>query len=305
MNTRTLRADEHSIDVSNADKVFYPEDGVTKGDIAVYYQQVASTLVRYAQDRPLTAERYPDGIAGQRIFQKNVPEYFPDWIPRVEVPKKSGGTTVHAVCDSSAILVFFADQACVTPHVWLSRVDELDRPDRLIFDLDPASNDLDALRSAARGVRELLAELGLTPFLMTTGSRGYHVLAPLRRAEGFDRVRLFAQQVAKLVATRYPNHMTVEQRKEDRGNRIFVDYLRNSYAQTAVAPYAVRAKRGAPVATPIRWDELDTVAPWDFDIHTVRERLRQVGDAWSELGSHARSLAEPQRRLARVTGWHE
>lgn len=302
MPMETLRAGNRSIGISKADKVFFPEHGITKGDMAEYYHQVAHTMVRYTDERALAAERFPDGITGERIFQKNVPEHFPEWIRRVEVPKKEGGTTVHAVCDSAATLVYLADQACITPHVWLSRVDALDTPDRMIFDLDPAGEDLGMLRTAARTIRDLVEEVGLVPYLMTTGSRGYHVAVPLRREKDFDQARDFAQRLATIAAKREPESLTVEQRKENRGNRIFLDYLRNAYAQTAVAPYAVRAKEGAPVATPLRWDELEVTEPWEFTIDSVPSRLAENGDPWSNFANRARSLREPHERLRQLRG---
>ena len=301
MTTETLRAGNRSIEISKADKVFFPEDGITKGDMAEYYQRVAATMVRYTDERALAAERFPDGITGERIFQKNVPEHFPEWIRRVEVPKKEGGTTVHAVCDSAATLVYLADQACVTPHVWLSRIDALDTPDRMIFDLDPSDQDLGLLRTAARSIRDLVEELGLVAYLMTTGSRGYHVAVPLRREHDFDHVRDFAQRLASTAARREPDALTVEQRKDNRGNRVFLDYLRNAYAQTAVAPYAVRARKEAPVATPLWWDELEVTEPWQFTIETMPDRLNQSGDPWSDFGNRARSLRAPQEHLQRIS----
>lgn len=300
MSTETLRAARRSIEVSHADKVLFPDDGITKGQIAEYYLRVGPTLVRYTRGRPLAAERYPDGLRGQRIFQKNVPEHYPNWIPRVEVPKKEGGTTTHAVCDDTATVVYFADQACLTSHVWLSRTDQLDVPDRLIFDLDPSDEDLDLLRSAVRSVADLLTELGLVPFLMTTGSRGYHVVAPLRREHSFDHVRDFARETAGMLAEREPEALTVEQRKQDRGQRVFLDYLRNAYAQTAVAPYSIRAKPTAPVATPLQWDELGTTKPWGHTPSTVLRRLEDDGDPWSSFTNHARSLRQPRRHLDRL-----
>lgn len=288
-------------EVSRPDKVFFPGDGIEKGHLAEYYQHVAATILRYTRERPVAAERFPDGITGERIFQKNVGEHFPSWIPRVEVPKKEGGETLHAVCDDAATLGYLVDQGCITPHVWLARTDALERPDRLIFDLDPADEDLDLLRFAARRVRELLEGLGLVPFLMTTGSRGFHVLVPLRREDYFDTVRGFTREAATLLAEQEPRALTVEQRKEDRGQRVFLDYLRNAYAQTSVVPYAVRAKPAAPVATPLSWDELESTEPWRFTIAEVPQRLRRDGDPWSGLGNHARSLARPRRELDRVT----
>lgn len=297
MSSDVLRAGSRKVRVSRADKVFFPDDGVTKGQLAEYYRQVGKTVAGHVRGRPLALERYPDGIGGERIFQKNVPAHYPDWIRSVEVPKKDGGVTVHAVGHDVATLVYLADQGCITPHAWSSRVDDLDRPDRLVFDLDPADADVDRLRAAAGDVRGVLDELGLSAWLMATGSRGFHVVSPLRREEDFDGVRDFARQVATALAERDPANLTAEQRKDQRGSRIFVDYLRNGYAQTSVAPYAVRARPGAPVATPLSWDELDEARPDRFDIGSVLERLRDLGDPWSGFLRRGRSLTNARKRL--------
>ncbi|HZD65429.1 MAG TPA: non-homologous end-joining DNA ligase, partial [Acidimicrobiales bacterium] len=257
MTNQELRAGNHTIEVTHPDKVLYPHEGITKVQVVDYYRQVAATMGPHLRDRPLAEHRYPDGIEGPDFYQKNVPDYFPDWIPRVEVPNKGGGTSLHVRGNGAATLAYLASQACLTPHAWLSRADRLERPDRLIFDLDPAGNDLGLLRFAARAVGDLVSELGLTPFLMTTGSRGYHVVVPLRRDQDFDTVRDFAHGVAERLAERHPDSLTIEQRKEERRGRLFLDYLRNGYAQTSVAPYALRARPGAPVATPLFWEELD------------------------------------------------
>ncbi|MFC7343965.1 non-homologous end-joining DNA ligase [Saccharopolyspora griseoalba] len=300
MSTETLRAGGRSIEISNADKVLFPDDGIAKYELARYYQQVAPAVIRYTRGRPLAMERYPDGIGGEAVFQKNVPGHFPDWVNRVEVPKKEGGVTEHAVCDDAATLVYLADQACVTPHAWLSRTDALERPDRLVLDLDPPERDLDLLRSAAREVRAALEELGLVPFLLATGSRGYHVVAPLRRQHTFDQTRDFARRLATALAERRPHDLTTEQRKDERGDRIFLDYLRNAYAQTAVVPYAVRAKPGATVATPLAWDELETTDPWHHTIESALDRLDRQGDRWSDFHNRARSLRKPEQRLQQL-----
>lgn len=300
MSTATLRAGRRAVDVSHAEKVFFPGDGITKGDLAEYYRRVAPTMLRHVRGRPVAQERYPDGIDGERFFQKNVPEHFPEWVRRADVPNKEGGTTTHAIAEDEATLVYLADQACITPHTWLARADELEFPDRLIFDLDPAGDRVESLRFAARQVRDLLGELGLVPFLMTTGSRGFHVVAPLRRDGHFDAVREFAREAATLLAERQPRWLTVAQRKDKRGGRVFLDYLRNAYAQTSVPPYAVRALPGAPVAAPLSWAELDRTDPRDHTVADVLDRLADTGDPWSAMTNRARSLGRPRRRLERL-----
>jgi bifunctional non-homologous end joining protein LigD len=292
------------VELSRTDKVLFGDDQITKGDLVAYYRDVAGRMLPYLADRPAVLARYPDGITGQRVFQKNVPDYFPDWITRVEVPKQDG--VLHQViCDKQATLVYLANQACIELHIFLSRVGRLDRPDQVVFDLDPPGQDRfgDAVR-AALSLRELLdSELGLTSFVKTTGGRGLHVHVPLRAQDDFDAVRSFARQAAGVLAARNPDLVTAEPRKERRGSRVYADIMRNAYAQTVVAPYSVRARPGAPVSVPLRWDELEDHAlrPGKFTLRTVRPRLEELsGDAdpWAALGRHRYSLARASQRLA-------
>jgi bifunctional non-homologous end joining protein LigD len=257
-------------------------------------------MLPHIAGRPLNLERYPDGIAGPRIIQQRAGTHFPDWIERVTVPKK-GGTVTHVVASDAATLVYLADQACITLHAWLSRVDRLDRPDRMIFDLDPSEDAISDLRGPARDVGELLRELGLEPFAMATGSRGYHVVVPLQRRMGFDDVRRFARDVARIAVARDAS-LTLEQRKAARRERTLVDVMRNTYGHTAVAPYSVRARPEAPVATPLRWDELSqpSTRPDRWTLRTIPQRLEDDGDAWADIRSRARAIGPARRRLDRM-----
>ena len=199
-------------------------------------------------------------------------------------------------------LAYLANQNCVTPHVWLSRADRLERPDRLILDLDPSrADDFERMRAAARALGALLRDLGLEPFAMATGSRGVHVTVPLQRRQDFSAVRAFATDVAALMAARHPDVLTTEFRKAKRGDRILVDVARNAWAQTAVPPYAVRPRPGAPVAVPLRWRELSDprLRPDRHTIRTLARRLERGGDPWADIGAHARGLGEASERLAR------
>lgn len=288
----------HTIELSSLDKPFFPGEGLTKGDLVDYYRRVAEVMLPHLEGRPLTLHRFPEGIEGEGFFQQNTPAYFPEWIDRVTV-EKEGGETVHVVCNEAATLVYLANQNCVTPHAWLSRTGHLRRPDRLVFDLDPPDDRFELVRRAARSIRELLEALGLVPFLMTTGSRGLHVVAPLVPEADFDAVRAFAHAAAELLAARHPDALTVEQRKDKREGRLFLDYLRNAYGQTAVPPYAVRAKAGAPVATPLSWDELEgpALTARRYTIQNLFHRLGQKSDPWVRIDERAATLEEPQRRL--------
>ena len=287
--------------VSRPDKVLFPDDGITKSELAVYYESVAQPMLRHIKDRPISMQRFPDGIGKHGFFHKDVPDHFPDWVRRVEVPKKNGTVTHALICDART-LVYLADQASITPHVWLSRADKLKQPDRLVFDLDPSSGNFADVRRAARSIGELVQELGLSPFAMTTGSRGVHVWIPLRRQAGFDDVRRFARDLAQVMVDRAPEALTLEARKEKRGGRILIDVMRNGYAQTAVPPYAVRARPTTPVATPLRWQELSdsSLRPDKFTLRNLDRRLARVGDPWAEIARHARGLDRPRKRLNKL-----
>ncbi|MGA5822839.1 non-homologous end-joining DNA ligase [Kitasatospora sp. NPDC094028] len=294
---RNLRVGGRTVELSRPDKVLFPGDGITKADLADYYRAVARRMLPQLRGRPLMLERHPDGIDDHGFMQKDVPEHFPDWVHRVELPKE-GGTVTYAVCDDTATLVYLADQACLTPHRFLSRADKPDHPDRLVFDLDPPADDFAPVREAARLLHALLDELRLPSAVMTTGSRGLHVLVPLDRRASFDEVRDFARDVAGLLAARHPDTLTTEARKRARLGRLYLDVQRNAYAQTAVAPYAVRARPGAPVAAPVSWDDVDdpglTAQRWT--LATVEGLLK--ADAWRDAPSRGRSLNPARRRLA-------
>ncbi|WP_411108995.1 non-homologous end-joining DNA ligase [Streptomyces sp. c-19] len=299
--TETFGASGRTVVVKRADKEIFPGDGITKKDLAEHYRRVARRMLPHLRGRPLMLERHPDGVGGGRFMQKDTPDHFPEWIHRAELPK-AGGTVTYPVCDDLATLLYLADQACVTPHRWLSRADRPDRPDRLVFDLDPPGDDFDQVREAAALVHELLDELELPTVLMTTGSRGLHVMVALDRRADFDEVRAFARDVAGLLADRHPDRLTTAARKQARGDRLYLDVQRNGYGQTAVAPYAVRALPGAPVATPVSWEELDdprlTARRWT--LATIGDRLTE-GDPWREAPRRGRSLTAARRRLAKLT----
>jgi bifunctional non-homologous end joining protein LigD len=291
-----IRAGRRTLKVSRPDKPLFPS-GITKADLARYYETIAPDMLRHVAGRPLNLERYPDGIEGNRIIQQRVPDYFPEWIGRVTVPARDG-TVAHVVASDAATLVYLADQACITLHAWLCRVDMLDRPDRMIFDLDPSNGFIEGVRAAALEIGGLLRELGLEPFAMTTGSRGFHVTVALQRRAGFDEVRAFARDVARVAVARNPG-LTLEQRKAARRGRILVDVMRNAYGHTAVAPYSVRPRPEAPVATPLHWEELSRPAtrPDRWTLRTVPGRVEREGDPWADIRSSARALGAPRRRL--------
>jgi bifunctional non-homologous end joining protein LigD len=299
-----LRVGRQTVPLSNTGKVLFPQDGITKGDLIGYYRDIAGVMLPYLRDRPLSLARYPEGITGERIFQKNVGRHFPDWIPRAEVDK-AGGELCQVLAEKPADLVYLANQASIELHTLLSRTRALHQPDQLIFDLDPPGDDrFGDVRTVALRLRAILADdLGLTPYVKTTGSRGLHVLVVLNAEEDFDTVREFARQVATVLATALPGLVTIEPRKAARGDRIYADIMRNGYAQTAVAPYSVRAHPGAPVAVPLHWDEVadPQLSPRGVTIRTIAGRLDELartGDPWAGMARHRYGLARP-RRLVR------
>jgi bifunctional non-homologous end joining protein LigD len=301
--TEDITAGGITVRLSNPGKVLFPDDGITKEDLARYYADAADRMLPWLRDRPITMMRYPDGLAGQRIVQKNVPAYFPDWIRRVEVPKE-GGVVHHAVCDKPATLVYLANQACIEVHGFTSRADKVGQPDQLVIDLDPPdSQHFDQVRQAALWARELLdGELGLTSYVRTTGGRGLHVHVALDRRADFDAVLEFSHRTAEVLASRHPEVVTAEQRKDKRGERIYADVMRNAYAQTVVACYAVRARPGARVSTPLRWPEVQDAAlePGRFTISTVQGRLNSPDDPWADFFSTRHGLGQASKRLDKL-----
>jgi bifunctional non-homologous end joining protein LigD len=293
------------VQLSHLDKVFFPGDGISKGDLVAYYEQMAPRIIGYLRDRPLVMERYPDGITGQRLVQKNMPAYFPGWVTRAEVNKRDG-VVCHVVADKPATLVYLANQACVELHVFLSGLAALDRPDQVVFDLDPPDDAgfSQACRHALN-LRELLErELGLATFVKTTGGKGLHVHAPLRPERDFDAVRGFAREVAAALAGRFPGELTLEQRKEQRGRRLYLDVMRNAYAQTVIAPYAVRARPGAPVATPLHWAEVEGggLSPRQFTLRTLPAALDGRADPWAGMARRRRGLPSREKLAAVRSG---
>lgn len=287
--------------ISHPEKVLFPEDGITKGELASYYETIAPLMVPHIRARPITMERYPNGIDEDGFFHKDVSKGFPDWLERVEVPKKNG-TVHHALVTDARSLLWLANQNCITPHVWGSRAPDLYHPDICVFDLDPSVDAPDTLREAALGVRDFLNDLGLPSWVKTSGSKGFHIVVPLDGKSRVDKVVRFAHAVGALLVQRDPDRLTQEFSKADRGDRIFVDTGRNAYSATFAAVYAVRAKPGAPVSAPCTWDELEhgIVDPTTFTLRTMPSRTAEVGDLWSEIYRHGRSLERPLERLRKL-----
>jgi bifunctional non-homologous end joining protein LigD len=282
--------------ITHPEKVLFPADGITKGELASYYEAIAPVMLPHLRARPITMERYPSGIDKPGFMHKDVAKGFPEWLERVEVPKKDG-IVRHALVSDSRSLQRLANQNCITPHVWTSRVPKLYQPDLCVFDLDPSRDDADEVRAAALQVRDLLGELGLTSWVKTSGSKGFHMVVPLDGKADFGEVSWFADAVAAILVERDPERLTQAFAKADRGGRIYVDTGRNAYSATLAAAYAVRARPGAPVSAPCAWEELERgqVGPRTFTLRTMASRIAAVGDLWADM--RPCSLRRPMERL--------
>ena len=285
--------------ITHPEKVLFPDDGISKGELASYYESIAPILVPHIRARPITMERYPSGIAAKGFIHKDVSKGFPEWLERVEVPKKDG-VVHHPLVSDARSLLWIVNQNCITPHVSTARVPHLHHPDLCVLDLDPSVDDAEMLRAAALQVRDLFAELGLPCWVKTTGSKGFHIAVPLDAESPTGAVARFAHAVGHLLIARDPDHLTEEFSKADRGHRILVDTGRNGFSATFAAPYAVRPKPGAPVSAPCTWQEIERreVHPRSFTLRTMAARIAAVGDLWDAMPGRACALTPAAERLA-------
>ena len=303
---RELHVAGQAVKITHPHKILFPEDGISKGELVEYYQRIAPRMVPYLRGRPLSMQRYPGGIEAHGFFQQKAADYFPDWIHRATLAKE-GGRITHVVCDNAATLVYLANQDMITPHVWLSRTDQLNNPDQMVFDLDPSGADFSSVKAAALGVKRLLEGMAMPVFVKTTGSRGLHVCVPLDRKENFDTVRAFARSLADELVSQAPDQWTTEQRKDKRHSRVFIDTNRNAYGQTIAPAYAVRARPGAPVSVPLAWDELERrdLRPDRWTVRNIFEKLESCEDPWKnffKVKAHAAHRISKEAKVRRNAG---
>jgi bifunctional non-homologous end joining protein LigD len=292
----------HEVKITRPSKVLFPEDGITKGDLIHYYERIADRMLPYLSDRPLVVQRFPDGIGKPGFIQKTAGPYYPAWIRKVTV-KKIGGAVKHVVCDNTSTLVYLANQACVTLHTWLSRVSDRNCPDQMVFDFDPSrDNDIASVVGGALALKDELEHLDLPAYVKSTGSRGVHVVVPLEPHHDSDFVRAFARRLAATIVNRDSTRYTLEQYKEKRRGRVFIDVNRNAYAQSAVANYSVRPRPGAPVSVPLEWKELRErrFRPDAVTMRNVFERLDRIDDPWEHFSRDAVSLDGAIRKLEKL-----
>ena len=287
--------------ITHPEKVLFPDDGITKGELAAYYDAMAPLILPHLRGRPVTMERYPAGIGKKGFWQKDVSKGFPDWLERVEVSKKDG-VVHHPIVNERRSLLWITNQNTITQHVWTSRTPDLSHPDICVFDLDPSQDDSAAVRAAAVGLRGLLEELTLPSWIKTSGSKGFHIVIRLDGQAPIGQVARFANAVGTLFVRRAPDHLTQEFSKADRRGRIYVDTGRNGYGATFAAAYTVRAKRGAPVSAPCTWEEVERgeVNPGTFTLRNMSDRVASVGDLWADMRRRGRSLKRPSEKLRRL-----
>ena len=282
--------------LSHLDKILFPASNITKGDLVAYYDKIAPSMLAYSKDHMVVMQRFPHGIAQEGFFQKQISEYFPAWLKHVTITLRSGDTQTLVVLEKRDDMVYLANQAVVVFHTWLSSYQKPNYPDKLVFDFDPAyhqdstKKELKTIRFAIKKMKKKLEEKGLVPFLMTTGSRAYHIVVPLKPLYTFEQVHEFAKGLAHELADAYPDLLTTNPLKVARQGRILVDYMRNSFGATSVAPYSVRALEGAPVATPLTWDELSRTDPQKYTIKTIFKRLARKKDPWKDFKTSAQAL---------------
>ena len=284
--------------ITHPEKILFPDDGITKGELAAYYERIAPLMLPHIVHRPVTMERFPSGIGRKGFIQKDVSTGFPDWLQRVEVPKKDG-VVHHPIVTDTRSLLWIVNQNSITPHVWISRAPDVYHPDICVFDLDPSVDDAGMLRGAALALRGLLEDLGLPAWVKTSGSKGFHIAVPLDGKSEIGEVERFAHTVGTLLVKRDPKNLTQEFHKADRGRRILIDTGRNGWSATHAAVYSVRAKPGAPVSAPCTWEEVESgdVGPRTFTLRNMAARIESVGDLWSGMRRRRRSLLRPMAAL--------
>jgi bifunctional non-homologous end joining protein LigD len=279
------------VELSNLDKIFFKHPTITKGEVVEYYRAVASYMLPFLKDRPLMMQRFPNGINEEGFYQKEISDYFPSWIPRVTVPLRGEKKQTLVMVEKEEDLIYLANQAVLTFHGWSSTAKKLEYPNKMIFDFDPSKNTtVRELRFAARVLKKMLEKRKLVPFVMTTGSRGFHVVVPLQQTQKFNKVRAFARSLAEELVEQYPDRFTTELSKKKRQGKIFIDYLRNGYGATSVVPYSVRPKQKAPVAMPISWKSLGRVKPQSYTIKNVVKYHLRKSNPWKGFDRAARAL---------------
>jgi bifunctional non-homologous end joining protein LigD len=293
-----------TVKLTSADRVLYPHDGITKGDLFEYYKQVGPAIVPHLKNRPFTMKRYPHGITGEVFFQKQAPKGMPDWIPTRQfrtLPRDGGPRLVDfPLVNTPEAVLYMVQMNCIDMNAWYSRVDKPDRPDFVLFDLDPPDDGFELAIEVAHLIHELLDKVDLPGYVKTSGADGIHVVAPITRRSTFDQTYHFAEQASRLMERRHPGKVTTEWLKKKREG-VLVDHRQNGHGKTIASVYSVRPKPGAPVSTPLRWEELTPdVRPRDFGMREALTRIDQYGDLFAPVLEEPRPLAAAAKNLERL-----
>ncbi len=273
------------LDLSHLDKVYFPDSGMTKGNLLDYYSENTGYILPYIKNRPHSLLRQPEGIAGKSFFQKNVDHIPPDWIKTKAIYSKSTKENIrYLICDSTQSLLYMVQLGCIEINPWNSRIERLDRPDWLILDLDPQAVEFKQVIAVAQEIRRACDELQLTCRPKTSGKTGIHIYIPLSAQRSYKQVRQLAKAFAMLIYQRTASITSLERDPKKREHKVYIDYLQNSKGQTVAAPYSVRPTKSASISTPLHWDEVKPgLDPNDFTIKTMRKRLKRVGDLWKPV----------------------
>src|SRR4051812_10424638 len=287
--SQVAQVGKRKIELSNLDKVLYPADGITKAQLIEYYFKIAPTILAHVKGRPLSLVRFPDGVGGESFYQKNRPGWAPDWIEHVALGEEKKD---YVIATEEASLVWLANLACIELHQMHSRIPHFDKPDYIVYDFDPPETfAFKRVAELALEFKEHLEQFGYHPFLKTTGRKGLHVVTPIEPKWDFHQPFEAAKSVAQPFVEARPSLLTLQIRKEHRGGKVLLDIYRNRQSQTIVAPYSVRGLPGAPVSTPLRWEELSSVeSPKQFDLHNLPQRVLQNGDPWEGIAAYATTL---------------
>ncbi|MDP9304089.1 MAG: non-homologous end-joining DNA ligase [Actinomycetota bacterium] len=297
-------AEPKTVNLSSPDRVLFPEDGITKGDLFEYYKRVGPTIVPHLRDRPFTMKRYREGIGAPGFFQKQAPKGIPEWIPTRQFrtwPREGGSRLVDfPLVNSTEALLWMVQMHCIDMNAWYSRVDKPDRPDFVLFDLDPPDDGFELAVEVAHLIRELLEELDLQGYVKTSGADGIHVVAPITRRSTFGQTYDFAEQASRLLEQRHPGKLTTEWLKKKREG-VLVDHRQNGHGKTIASVYSVRPKPGAPVSTPLRWEELTPgMRPRDFGMAEALRRIEEHGDLFVPVLEDPRPLAPAAKKLEKL-----
>ena len=293
-SSRMLELDGHRLLLGNLDAVLWPDDGITKAELTEYYLDVAEHLMPFFTNRPFSLLRSPDAALGESVYQKTAPMGLPTWVTtrRIRTEHAALGYAEYLVGTDRAALLYLLNLGYISHHPWSSTVESIDRPDMLLFDLDPTEIAFREVRNAAMLVRDLLMTFKIRSWVKTSGGAGLHVLAPLAPVHGFDEVLAAAETITRMARQREPSLFTLDMRRARRRGKILIDVHRNHRGATLVSPYAVREYPGAPVSTPLEWHELERgIYPQDFHLRNVRERVSRMGDPLARFPTTRQSLA--------------